>query len=199
MSFLLSDQLDLVTIIEKAKAGDEAAMGELFRQFASPLLRYLKGRRVIDPEDIASETWLSIIGSLSKFQGDGGDFRAWIFSTARRRIIDGARRASVRPKLEQIGEAESASAPNDPSFTPGAGSEADQAVSELVDCLTDEQRDVVLLRVLGGFSAAEVAKIVGRSEGAIRVIQHRAIKKMAENISNPNVTFGTTAAFPLMK
>ena len=199
MSFLLSDQLDLVTIIEKAKAGDEAAMGELFRQFASPLLRYLKGRRVIDPEDIASETWLSIIGSLSKFQGDGGDFRAWIFSTARRRVIDSARRASVRPKLEQIGEVESASAPNDPSVTPGAGSEADQAVSELVDCLTDEQRDVVLLRVLGGFSAAEVAKIVGRSEGAIRVIQHRAIKKMAENISNPNVTFGTTAAFPLMK
>ncbi len=174
-------------------------MEEIFRHFAPLLLRYLKGRRVIDPEDIASETWLSIVRSLSKFEGDGSDFRAWIFSTARRRIIDSARRASVRPRLEQITDAESAGHTSDPSFSPGARSEADQAVAALVECLTDEQRDVVLLRVLGGFSALEVAKIVGRSEGAIRVIQHRAIKKMAENISDTNVTFDDTAAFPLTK
>lgn len=174
-------------------------MEEIFRHFAPPLLRYLKGRRVIDPEDIASDTWLSVVSSLSKFQGDGSDFRAWIFSTARRRIIDSARRASVRPKLEQITEAESAAQPSDPSFSPGARSEADQAVAALVECLTDEQRDVVLLRVLGGFSALEVAKIVGRSEGAIRVIQHRAMKKMAENISDTNVTFDDITAFPLTK
>ncbi|NNN13806.1 MAG: RNA polymerase sigma factor [Acidimicrobiaceae bacterium] len=195
----MADQLDLVSIIQRAKSGDEAAMEEIFRHFAPPLLRYLKGRRVIDPEDIASDTWLSVVSSLSKFQGDGSDFRAWIFSTARRRIIDSARRASVRPKLEQITEAESAAQPSDPSFSPGARSEADQAVAALVECLTDEQRDVVLLRVLGGFSALEVAKIVGRSEGAIRVIQHRAMKKMAENISDTNVTFDDITAFPLTK
>jgi RNA polymerase sigma-70 factor (ECF subfamily) len=101
--------------------------------------------------------------------------------------------------LEQITEAESAAQPSDLSFSPGARSEADQAVAALVECLTDEQRDVVLLRVLGGFSALEVAKIVGRSEGAIRVIQHRAMKKMAENISDTNVTFDDITAFPLTK
>jgi RNA polymerase sigma-70 factor (ECF subfamily) len=68
-----------------------------------------------------------------------------------------------------------------------------------VECLTDEQRDVVLLRVLGGFSALEVAKIIGRSEGAVRVIQHRAMKKMAENIPDKNVTFDDITAFPITK
>ena len=190
---------ELEDAICEARRGDAASMGYLYRHFAPGLLRYLKGRIPSEAEDISSETWISIAKAIRNFKGDAGDFRAWVFSTARRRIIDHLRRGAVRPELKLVQDPDANTMPNVQFDFPGARLEVDEAVATLIAGLSDEQAEVVLLRVVGGLSAKEVAVMMSRPEGTIRVIQHRAIQKMAENLNSKTVTHEQSSAFPLSK
>ena len=171
---------ELGRTVERARQGDEDAITELYRHFNPPLLRFLKGRLPSAAEDVAAEVWVSVAKGLTTFQGDDRDFRAWLFATARRRSIDHLRRMGRRPRLKQMESAEElASLSVEPSQA-GEQLEVDEAVRELVAGLSQEQAEVLLLRVVAGLSSEEVAHIVGKSEGTVRVIQHRAIKRLAE-------------------
>jgi RNA polymerase sigma-70 factor (ECF subfamily) len=88
---------ELAAVLTAARSGSEAALTLLWRDANPGLLRYL---RVIAPdaaEDIAAETWLQVVRGLPGFRGDQSDWRAWLFTTARRRAIDGTRRRARRP------------------------------------------------------------------------------------------------------
>jgi RNA polymerase sigma-70 factor (ECF subfamily) len=88
---------EFAVVLTAARSGSEAALTLLWRDANPALLRYL---RVIAPdaaEDIAAETWLQVVRGLPGFRGDQSDWRAWLFTTARRRAIDGTRRRARRP------------------------------------------------------------------------------------------------------
>jgi predicted RNA polymerase sigma factor len=88
---------ELAAVLTAAQSGSEAALTLLWRDANPALLRYL---RVIAPdaaEDIAAETWLQVVRGLPGFRGDQSDWRAWLFTTARRRAIDETRRRARRP------------------------------------------------------------------------------------------------------
>lgn len=170
---------DFPEVLRQAQRGDEIAFRALYRTYQPNLLRFLRSRLASDAEDVASEVWVSISKGLQKFEGDEVAFRAWIFATARRRTIDLYRRQAVRPQISGDMDVETIS-----DTTPADQLEVDEAVAALIAGLTDEQAEIVLLRVLAGLSAKEVGRMVGKSEESVRVIQHRSLAKIAEKLKD---------------
>ncbi len=83
-----------------AREGDEAGVNALYRAFQPPLLRYLRWRSPGGAEDLAQETWLAVARGLHRFDGGVAEFRAWLFSIARRKLVDEQRAALRRPRSE---------------------------------------------------------------------------------------------------
>lgn len=167
-----------------AKAGDDAAFTRLFRDVQPALLRYL---RLIAPdaEDVAGDTWLQVVGGLRRFRGEEQEFRAWLFTIARHRAADSGRSRARRPAVPlDATEAEQ-------YFTsPDAADQALEAVStrkvlELIASLPPDQAEIIMLRVVAGLEAREVARIVGKSPGAVRVAAHRGLRKLAGMVGLP--------------
>jgi RNA polymerase sigma-70 factor (ECF subfamily) len=190
------DDRALETALRAAQEGDEASLSALYRAFQPPLLRYLRWRAPGVAEDLAQETWLAVARGLPRFHGSLADFRAWLFTIARRRLIDEQRSASRRiptdPWPEHI-EPSGALLGADPAETLLGALDAQQAVACLTAHLSPDQAEVVLLRVLGGLDTEQVAALTGRSLGAVRVLQHRALRKLAR-VFHGEVAAGLPAA-----
>jgi RNA polymerase sigma-70 factor, ECF subfamily len=143
------------------------------------LLRYLRAIVGADlAEDVASQVWVETVAGARAFRGDGAAFRRWVFATARRRALDERRRWWRRSvKLCPPGDR----ALERPATEEDGADEHGAAVTRIAR-LPKPQAEVVLLRVLGGFSAEEVAELTGRTPGAVRVIQHRALRRLADDL-----------------
>lgn len=173
------------SLLERARGGDQAAIADIYRRHHGRLLRVLRAEVGDAADDVASQTWLEVFGGLARFEGDERGFRSLLFTVARRRLADHRRSRWRRPSTpvapdtlhERIDEAR----PFDEDVH--ARLEGDAAAEKLVEILGRESAEVVLLRVVAGLSVDEVARIVGRSPGAIRVQQHRALKKLASSLA----------------
>lgn len=172
-------------LLTAAQQGSESAFSALWRDGNPPLLRYL---RVIAPEaaeDAAAETWAHVVRGLRGFRGDEASWRAWLFTIARRRVIDEARRRSRRPTVPLTGE------PGAPA--PDAAEEAIENIATreaiaMVAALPPLQAEVIMLRVVAGLDTESVARLVGRSPGAVRVAAHRGLKRLADALAPSGVT-----------
>ena len=167
-------------MIERAREGDREALGQLWRAYNHLLLRYFRGKGMADPEDLASTVWLEVANGLHRFQGGEPDFRRWLFTIATRRRIDDIRASKRRDRHNARHEEWRA-----PVTTLSAADESEQAEAldralTLVRSLPPDQAEAVLLRVVADLSVTEVAAILGRREGTIRVLVHRGLKRLAE-------------------
>jgi RNA polymerase sigma-70 factor (ECF subfamily) len=167
-------------VIERAREGDREALGQLWRAYNHLLLRYFRGKGMADPEDLASTVWLEVANGLHRFQGGEPDFRRWLFTIATRRRIDDIR-ASKRREQHTERHVEWRA----PVMALSAADESEQAAAldralALVRTLPADQAEAVLLRVVADLSVAEVATILGRREGTVRVLVHRGLKRLAE-------------------
>lgn len=173
----------LTAWLRAAQGGDEWAMAELYRALNPALLRYLRHRVPEAAEDLAAECWLAVSKVVGTFEGDAADLRAWLFGVAHRRVADHWRTKARRPRsipLEEGAEwpAGVLTAPDPGEMVVDAMS-AQSAVRSLVQGLSEEQAEVVLLRVVAGLSVDQVAALLGKRPGAIRVVQHRALRRIA--------------------
>ena len=169
-------------VLEAAAAGDEAAFGSILRDLQPRLLRYLDGMAPGAGEDLASETWLRVVPQLGRFSGDERAFRAWVFTVARHRAVDRwRRRARRRDDLVPADALADLPATDDPA---GAAVDAisSRAAVALIATLPPDQAEVVLLRVVAGLEVAEVAAITGKRPGNVRVLAHRALRRLAERL-----------------
>lgn len=172
------------SVLAGARAGEAWAWTELYRDLAGPVRGYLAGRRSPDPEDEAAETFLQVARGLHSFSGDEAGFRAWVFSIAHRRMVDAVRRKARRPEV--LGEPSEGLNAGD--LLPSAEEQAllrDEAAAaaELLEGLTPDQRDVLLLRVVGDLSVREASLVLGKSESAVKVTQHRALTALRRRFS----------------
>jgi RNA polymerase sigma-70 factor (ECF subfamily) len=179
---------DLDTAVEAAGRGEEWAASLLYRAVQPLLLRYLGQKAPGHEQDLASETWLAAAQSLPRFEGDFARFRALLFTIARRRVVDHYRRQGRRPRavvLEE--EADFADLRPGPEDLVEQMS-ASEAVAALVGSLPEAQAEVILLRVLAGLSVEEAAQVMGRSAGSVRILQHRALRRLAKKFQGEGVT-----------
>ena len=179
---------DFPDVLAAAQDGNQEAFTQLWLDGNAALLRYL---RVIAPEaadDVAADTWVYVVRGLPRFRGDEAAWRAWLFTTARRRTIDQGRRRSRRAE-EPIHDVPA-------SELPATGDSADIALEHLstraaIALLADlppQQAEVILLRVVAGLDTGAVAKLVGRSPGAVRVAAHRGLRRLAQILTEAGVT-----------
>lgn len=167
---------DFDGLLGRVRAGDESAATVLYRRMQPGLLRYLRAQEPRVADDLAGEVWLTVARGLPEFQGDDAAFRAWVFTVARRRIVDHRRRGIRRPTAQvEPEELEGRPAPDgDPSLR----SEGQEAVDLLVQLLPPAQAEVLLLRVVADLDVATVAEMMGRTPTWVRVNQHRALRRL---------------------
>ena len=178
----------LCAAIAAARTGEEEGACVLYRWLNPPLLRYLRFHVGNAAEDLASEVWVSVARALRGFEDGPRELRALVFSIARRRAVDHYRRRAREADLVGI---ETVADPVARDDTESAGVESlttQQAVEALVRELPPEQAEIVLLRVLGELDVAEVAALVGKSAGAVRVAQHRALRRLRATLPPRTVT-----------
>jgi RNA polymerase sigma-70 factor (ECF subfamily) len=168
-----------------AAAGSDWAWRTLVEHYSGALLGYLRLRAPGDPEDVLTETWISVASTIGSFVGDEPAFRSWLFVIAHRRAIDAARKASRQPVLvdrahgNEVSTAELSA--EDRAF---ADMSADSAM-ELLLGLTPDQRSVIALRVIADLSLAETAGILGKSVGAVKALQKRGLERLRRHLEQP--------------
>jgi RNA polymerase sigma-70 factor, ECF subfamily len=168
--------------LARASRGDEAGFLELWRALQPRLLRFLRVVGCDDPDDVASETWLQVVRDLHRFSGGEEDFRRWLFTIGRHRAVDAARARSRRPAgavnsgLDLLADAQQV----EDQVLDGMSV---QGAVALLSRLSRDQAEAVALRVIAGMDTPDVAKILGKSAGAVRVALHRGLKALADDPS----------------
>ena len=179
---------DFAALLAAAQGGSDAAFAVLWRDANPALLRYLRVLAPEHAEDVAAETWVHVVRGLTRFTGDEGAWRAWLFTTARRRLLDQARLRRRHP-AEPLDEVNAAEMPRTPDAEQLAMENiATEAAMALLSQLPEQQAEVILLRVVAGLDTEVVADMLGRSPGAVRVAAHRGLKKLATLLSGAGVT-----------
>jgi RNA polymerase sigma factor (sigma-70 family) len=178
------DELDL--LVAAARSGGGRAFGRLWEQLAPSVAAYLRGRGVRDADDVTSEVFLAAFRGIGRFQGDGVAFRSWLFTIAHHKGVDAHRRPATR---EVLVDAVGAGAGHGLASPPARSAEevameqiaGDGAVRHLAN-LTDDQRAVLLLRVVADLSLAETADVLGKPVGAVKALQHRALARLRADL-----------------
>ncbi len=176
---------DFAGIVARAQAGDQGAFQVIYEHFADPLFRYLYARcgDASLAEDLSGDLWVRVVERLPRFQLQGDDhaaaFAAWLYQIARNLVIDVFRRRSEH----HVDLPETLVAPVARPDEQVLAVEAEQELRTAIEQLTTEQREVILLRFFEERSNAEVARLTGRSEGAVKVMQHRALGTLARKLN----------------
>jgi RNA polymerase sigma factor (sigma-70 family) len=161
-------------VLAAARLGQPWALDALFRGYSGQVAGYVRARTSAEADDLVSEIFLSALTSLDRFTGGEADFRGWLFTIAQRRIVDEMRKRSRRvdtteyePERDgrQVGSAELASLDR----------LGEQWVRRVLDQLLPDQRDVLLLRILGDLTVEQVASALGKSPGAVKQLQRRGL------------------------
>jgi RNA polymerase sigma factor (sigma-70 family) len=174
------------SLLEAAREGSEAAWQDLYSGLAPVVLGYLRANSAPDPEDVLSEVFLQVARDIAKFEGEERGFRSWVFTIAHHRLIDAQRHAARRP-LDLSAE------------PPEPGGHADDAAEEalarlgleevhrVLGSLSEDQREVLLLRVIGDLSIDDVAKAVGKRPGAVKALQRRGLAAIKRELARTGV------------
>jgi RNA polymerase sigma-70 factor (ECF subfamily) len=177
---------DFDQVLADAQAGDESAFARLWRDLNPPLLRYLSlGGDAA--EEVAAETWATVVRGLTRFRGDETGWRAWVFTTARRRAVDAGRKRAREAGLGWRASTWGSDIEPDCADAVVHAASTEDAL-RLVRSLPASQAEVVLLRIVAGLPVAEVAEVLGRSPGSVRVACHRGLESLARRLSKQAVT-----------
>ncbi len=178
------DPAEFETTVEAAQAGAEWAWSRLYGDLSGPVLGYLRNRGAIEPEDLLGEVFIQVARNIRSFKGDARSFRSWVFTVAHHRLIDERRYRSRRPV--EPGDVDRAGANGDVEQEAMAALGTERVVA-LLDRLTTDQRTVLLLRILGDLTIAEVAHTMGKRTGAVKALQRRGLERLRQLIEAEGV------------
>lgn len=167
-------------LVQAAQQGDGEAFATLYDRYVDLVFRFVY-YRVNDralAEDFTSETFLRALRRISTINYQGRDIGAWFMTIARNIVFDHMKSARFRLELttgDVIEGGESAASPEATVLAHLTNARLLQAVNDL----GDEQKECIVLRFLSGLSVAETASAMGKNDGAIKALQHRAVKRLA--------------------
>ncbi len=166
-------------LIQRAQRGDPEAVAALFRRYAPAIFRYFIFRvndRTL-AQDLTSEVFLKMVEGLPNYTARGAPFAAWLFRIAHDRRVDHYRRVARRP-TEDLGEEIVDPVPG-PEVQAARRAE-DLRLQAALRALTDEQQLVVQLRFIEAYSLEDTARILNKTVGAVKAIQHRALGRLGQ-------------------
>jgi RNA polymerase sigma-70 factor (ECF subfamily) len=175
-------------LVGLAQDGDGEAFGKLYDRYVDTVYRFIY-YRVNDralAEDFTSETFLRALRRISTISYQGRDIGAWFVTIARNIVLDHLKSARHRLEVSTPDSVES----SDRAPSPEAAvleSMASQRLMAAVGQLGEEQRECVMLRFIQGFSVSETAQVMGKNDGAIKALQHRAVRKLAELVAGQDL------------
>jgi RNA polymerase sigma factor (sigma-70 family) len=177
---------DFETRLRAAKNGAEWAWAAIYRDLAGTVSGYLANRGAAEPDDLTSETFLQVARNISTFDGDESAFRSWVFVIAHRRLIDSRRARQRRPETINLSVS-----------TGGVGGNVEEeALNRLTtvelqlafEKLSESQRDVLALRIIGQLTLEETASVLGKRVGAIKAAQRRGLLAISEHLNLSEVS-----------
>jgi RNA polymerase sigma-70 factor (ECF subfamily) len=161
-----------------ARRGSGPAFERLYHDNARHLQAFLRAQRADDPAAATNEAFRRAFDAIGRFEGtDEGQFRAWVFAIARNLLIDEQRQRGRRPELLLVADPADQPDPVDVERSALATLDASSARA-LLDQLPVDQREVLLLRILGDLSTEEVAHTLGKRPGAVRALQMRGLRRL---------------------
>jgi RNA polymerase sigma-70 factor (ECF subfamily) len=167
-------------LLEQARRFDPDALRALHNRLYEPVYRYVHFK-VSDPqasEDLTSEVFLRMLEALKQGKMWNTTPDAWIFGIARNVVADHYRKASRQP---EVALDERLAMPDEQNLTQRViVAEQHEELARAINGLTDEQREVVLLRFMEGLSINDVAEILGKTPGAVKGLTHRALRALTE-------------------
>jgi RNA polymerase sigma-70 factor (ECF subfamily) len=183
----MSDE-KFTTLLASARAGSEDAWAEIYRELAPALLGYMRVSGEPEPEDALGEVFLQVARDVSGFEGSWAKFRSWTFTIAHHRMIDAGRKRARRP-VELVEEPpEPAEAPIDQAAEEALARIDSEEVMRILGTLSEGQRAVVLLRVIGGLTVEEVGEAIGKRPGAVKQLQRRGLAAAQKELARRGVT-----------
>ena len=175
------------SLLEAAREGNEAAWQDLYNSLAPVVLGYLRANGAPDPEDVLGEVFLQVARDIARFDGEEPGFRSWVFTIAHHRLID-ARRYSARRPVELSPEPPEPGGHADDAADEALAKIGAEEVQRVLGVLSEDQRAVLLLRVIGDLSIEDVAKAVGKRPGAVKALQRRGLAAVKRELTRKGVT-----------
>jgi RNA polymerase sigma-70 factor, ECF subfamily len=172
-------------LVRRAQAGDATEFGRLYERYFEKVYSYLSFKlgNPSEAEDLTGQVFLKALESLGSYKWTGVPFQAWLFRIAHNQLVDTLRRRGRRPSapLEHAGSVADERREANPDETLALALQRDDVIAA-VDQLTELQRQVIALKFAGGLSNAEVARLMGKSEGAVKALQHAALVSLQKKI-----------------
>jgi RNA polymerase sigma-70 factor, ECF subfamily len=170
-------------LVERGRQGDRSALEELYLVHFDRIYSYLHmsvGSRH-DAEDLTTQTFLKMLEAIGRFRWQSVPFSAWLFRIAHNLAIDhfrARRRVQTEDEVPEVAGQEESSAEQQAMDSLGQA-----GMLALIARLSPEQRQVLTLKFLFGFANAEVAEILGKTEGAVKSLQHRALATLQKHVA----------------
>jgi RNA polymerase sigma-70 factor (ECF subfamily) len=168
-------------LIQRAQAGDTDAVAQLYERHAPAIFRYLFFR-VHDratAEDLTGEVFVKVVEALPRYVDRGLPFAAWLFRIAHDRAVDHHRRSAYR---DADALSDQLPAPDASTEDEAFGAHESAVLFDHVRFLTDDQQLVIHLRFVEGYNLEETAKLMSKTPGAIKALQHRALRQLARRL-----------------
>ena len=193
------DERDFPSVLAAARVGAEWAWTLIYNDLSPRVARYLRAHAAPEPDDLLGDVFVQVVKGLSTFEGDHDEFRAWVLTIARNRLVDGWRRDRRRPLEPASDDLESRSLVGGDAEDEAMVNLSDANVRAIVARLSLDQRDVLFLRVLIGLPVQDVAVVVGKTPGAVKSLQSRALAAIRRQISRGAVSFWLRMALTLLR
>jgi len=168
------------SLVARAIDGDADAFGILYTRHLDAIYRYVFFRVADVPlaEDLTEEVFVRAWSALPKYEPQGHRFTSWLYRIARNIVVDHYRVQSSRSHVDEP-EMEELPDPQSPPEDQVADQQDMASLARAVQQLGDDEQHVIILRFVEGLSHKEVGEMIGKSEGASRIIQHRALEALA--------------------
>jgi RNA polymerase sigma factor (sigma-70 family) len=177
-------------ILEAASRGEEWAWSLLYQDLAPRVRGLFRANAARHPEDLTGDVFLEVARRIGSFSGDLRGFQAWVFTIAHSRMVDEVRRSARRGEQVSLDQAAELC----------SGADVEGEVVERLwrqdllsratasQCLTLEQRDVLMLRMVGGLSIAETGAALGKSITAVKGLLHRAVRALQKDLAAQGIS-----------
>ncbi len=144
---------------------------EVYDLLAPAVRGYFRGRGAREPDDLTGDVFVSITRGIDSFRGDAPALRRWVFTIAHHRLVDEYRHAAHDPHVWM------AEVPDSSTVDVARG---DDLLMRALARLGDDQREVVVLRFVADLSVSDVARIVGKRAGAVKMLQARGLERLGD-------------------